>query len=260
MVTKNARTIIFSTKDGMVALDSPIKLKILKFIGNQSRPFDEIVSETHKAKSTISVHLKDLLKQSIITEQRDATDRRRKYYALNSQFIAYSDMPMHKSYEMIIDRLICSVDSEFEFFKTLCHTIRYGLEAYGMNPKPVMKRIGNDIGRKMTGLFRSDNMDELLLECAHFWNTHRLGRMQIENSDSLSITVFDCFDCSDMPDVGRTLCSLDEGFLEGVLESRLNLMSLVEEVECFGTGYDHCTFIVHMLTPDIKHTVCHYIP
>jgi predicted hydrocarbon binding protein len=247
MAMKNNRTIIFSTKDGMVALDSPVKLKILKFIGNQSRPFEDIVRETCKAKSTISVHLKDLLEQKIILEQKDRADKRKKYYVINSQFIAYSDTPMQKSYDMILDRLIRSVDSEYQFFKTLCHTIRYGLEAYGMNPKPVMKRIGDDVGKKMAELFVSDNLDDLILEIAKFWDMHKLGIVEISNSSPLTLLIHDCFDCSDMPDVGRTLCSLDEGLIEGILLHRLNLMTLVEEVECYGTGYDHCKMIIHFL-------------
>lgn len=247
MALMNPRTILFSTKDGMVALDSPIKLKILKFIGNDSRSFEEIVDETLKAKSTVSVHLKDLINQNIILEQRDSNDRRRKYYTINSQFIAYSEIPVQKSYDLIIERLIHSTESEFEFFKTLCHTIRYGLEAYGMNPRPVMKRIGYDIGKRMAELFRSDNMNDLLSEIEQFWGSHRLGNVEIETFDPLTIIVRDCFDCSDMPDVGRTLCSLDEGLLEGIFEVRLSLRTIVEEVECYGTGYDHCKMIVTFL-------------
>ncbi|HUV83878.1 MAG TPA: V4R domain-containing protein [archaeon] len=247
MAIKNNRTIIFSTKDGMVALDGPVKLKILKFIGNKCRPFEDIVKETCKAKSTISVHLKDLLEQNIILEQRDCTDKRKKYYVLNSQFIAYSDTPTQKSYDVILDRLINSVDSEYEFFKTLCHTIRYGLEAYGMNPKPVMKRIGDDIGTKMAELFVSDNLDDLILEMAKFWEMHNLGKVEIYDPNPLTLLIHDCFDCSDMPDVGRTLCSLDEGLIEGILLHRLNLNTLVEEVECYGTGFDHCKMIIHFL-------------
>jgi predicted hydrocarbon binding protein len=247
MTLKNNPIIIFSTKEGMIALDSPIKLKIIKFIRNQSRSFEEIVEATCKAKSTVSVHLKDLMKQNIIVEQRDTVDRRKKYFTLNSQFIAYSQTPSQKNFDMIIDRLIQSVNSQNEFFKTLSHVIRYGLEAYGMNPRPVMKKIGNDIGKKMGELFISSSMDNLLVEIAHFWKEKKLGHVEISDSDPFNILVYECFDCSDMPDVGRTLCAMDEGIFEGIFETKLNLMTLVEEVECFGTGYDHCKFNIYIL-------------
>ncbi|MDF1556949.1 MAG: ArsR family transcriptional regulator [ANME-2 cluster archaeon] len=247
MGSKKERTIIFSTEKGMVALNSPVKLIILQFIGNRSRTFEEIVSATHKAKSTISVHLKDLIEQNLILEHRDSTDKRKKIFFLNSQFIAYSQAPIQKNYDLILDRLIHSVDEEIEFFKTLCHTIRYGLEAYGLNPRPVMKKIGYDIGKRLSVLFVSDSIEDLLFQIADFWKSHDLGVVEVSGLDQPAILVHECFDCSDMPDVGRTLCALDEGLLEGIFQSRLNKSISVEELECFGTGYDHCKFNIQIL-------------
>ena len=247
MSSSNNQTIIFSTEDGMVALDSPVKLKILEFIGSQSRSFDEIVCDCLKAKSTISVHLKDLIEQNLIQEHKDGNDKRKKIFSLNTQFIAYSQTPIQNSYDLILDKLITSVDNELYFFKTMCHTVRYGLEAYGMNPKPVMKMIGNDIGKKLSDLFVSNSVDDLLWEIADFWKSHNLGIMKMSGHDPLTLFVYECFDCSDMPDVGRNLCTLSEGLLEGIFDGSLNLNIQVEEVECFGTGYDHCKFNINIL-------------
>ncbi len=230
-----------------MALDSPVKLKILEFIGSQSRSFDEIVSDCLKAKSTISVHLKDLIEQNLIQEQRDSDDKRKKTFSLNTQFIAYSQAPIQKNYDLVLNKLITSVDNELDFFKTMCHTVRYGLEAYGVNPRPVMKMIGNDIGKKLSELFVSDSLDDLLPEMADFWKSHNLGIVEVSGHDPLTISVYECYDCSDMPDVGRTLCALDEGLLEGIFDVGLNLTTRVEEVECFGTGYDHCKFIIEII-------------
>ena len=250
MLPKNNITIIFSTENGMAALDSPVKLKIIEFIHGQPRSFENIVNECCKAKSTISVHLKDLVMQNIILEQKDPSDKRKKYYSLNSQFIAYSQTPMQNCYNRIIDRLMDTVDSgnsEMEFFRTLCHTIRYGLEAYGMNPKPVFKKIGNDIGQKMGRFFVAGSIEELLTEMAGFWQLHGLGEIEIDNLDPLTLVIYDCFDCSDMPDVGRTLCALDEGIFEGIFEASLKLPVTAKEVECYGTGHNHCKFDIHIL-------------
>ena len=250
MLQKKNITIIFSTENGMVALDSPVKLKILDFIHGQSRSFEDVVNECCKAKSTISVHLKDLVMQDIILEQKDPSDKRKKYYSLNSQFIAYSQMPMQNCYNRIIDKLMDTVDSdnsEMKFFRTLCHTIRYGLEAYGMNPKPVFKKIGNDIGQKMGRFFVAGSIEELLTEMAGFWQLHGLGEIEIDNLDPLTLVIYDCFDCSDMPDVGRTLCALVEGIIEGIFEASLKLQVRAKEVECFGTGHNHCKFCISIL-------------
>ncbi|HIH86507.1 MAG TPA: ArsR family transcriptional regulator [Methanosarcinales archaeon] len=249
MLPKNNITIIFSTENGMVALDSPVKLKIVEFIHGKPRSFEDVVNECCKAKSTISVHLKDLVMQNIILEQKDPSDKRKKHYSLNSQFIAYSQTPIQNCYNRIIDRLMDTVDSgnsEMEFFRTLCHTIRYGLEAYGMNPKPVFKNIGNDIGQKMSRFFVAGSIEELLTEMAVFWQLHSLGEIEIHNLDPLTLIVHDCFDCSDMPNVGRTLCALVEGIIEGIFEASLKLSVTVKELECFGTGHNHCKFEIRI--------------
>jgi predicted hydrocarbon binding protein len=250
MLPKDNLTTIFSTENGIVALDSPVKLRIIEFIQDQPRSFEDVVNECCKAKSTISVHLKDLLMKNIILEQKDPSDKRKKYYYLNSQFIAYSQIPMQNCYNLIIETLMDTVDSdnpEIEFFRTLCHTIRYGLEAYGMNPKPVFKKIGNDIGHKMSRFFMASCVEELLTGLAGFWQLYGLGEIEVHNSDPVTLIIYDCFDCSDMPDVGRTLCSLIEGIIEGIFEASLKLTVTAKEVECFGTGYNHCTFDIRII-------------
>jgi hypothetical protein len=69
--------------------------------------------------------------------------------------------------------------------------------------------------------------------------------MKIINSSSPEVMVTRCYHCSKMPNVGKTLCSMDEGILEGIFSSRLNIDYTFKETECFGTGYQHCKFIFH---------------
>ncbi len=47
-----------------------------------------------------------------------------------------------------------------------------------------------------------------------------------------------------MPDIGRTQCSLDEGILEAIIEEKLKVQCSIQETECYGTGHDHCKFII----------------
>ena len=52
---------IFSTEKGIVALDSPVKLKILEMLRKGTTSFDDLVEQSGKAKSTISVHLDEFV-------------------------------------------------------------------------------------------------------------------------------------------------------------------------------------------------------
>ncbi|WP_292487717.1 helix-turn-helix transcriptional regulator [Methanohalobium sp.] len=84
------RTTLFSNGDGFVALNTPVKIKVLELLESGPKSFDEIVRCTNKAKSTISVHLNDLRQYNLIKETSDDNDKRKKNYHLNCQLIASS--------------------------------------------------------------------------------------------------------------------------------------------------------------------------
>lgn len=233
---------IFSTETGIVALESPVKLKILELLGRGTCSFDDLVEQSGKAKSTISVHLDDLEKLNLIQEKSYPDDKRKKYFFMNSVCVACSEVPMMKHYQRNLDRFDISGLNGDSLLMHLFQTVRYGMEAYGFNPKPILKRLGRDIGTRIGNEFESDCQKDLLQELCVFWKAHKLGEIKI-TPGSPSLIVTGCYHCSRMPNVGKTLCSMDEGILEGIFLSRLNLDYLIKETECFGTGYQHCKFV-----------------
>ena len=68
---------IYSTNKGIKIVDSPIKIQILNLLEGEISEAD-IVKETGKSKSTISVHLKNLIDEGIISFKSHPLDRRRK--------------------------------------------------------------------------------------------------------------------------------------------------------------------------------------
>ncbi len=234
---------IFSTETGIVALDSPVKLKILELLRKRTCSFDDLVEQSGKAKSTISVHLDDLEKLSLIQEKSYPEDKRKKYFFMNSICVACSEMPMMKSYKKNLDQFDISELNGNSFSMHLFQTVRYGMEAYGFNLKPILKRLGRDIGTRIGTEFESDNEEELLQELSVFWRSHKLGEIKVTHMSNPSILVTGCYHCSRMPNVGKTLCSMDEGILEGIFSSRLDIDYTIKETECFGTGFQHCKFV-----------------
>ncbi|NJD77067.1 MAG: ArsR family transcriptional regulator [Candidatus Methanoperedens sp.] len=237
-------TMIFSTDNGIVAIDSPVKLKILELLRNGTIAFEELVEESGKAKSTISVHLDDLERLNLIQEKTHPGDKRKKYFVLNSLCLAFSETPLRNQYKRHLDDIAFSRSNDNSFIIHLFHTIRFGMEAYGFDPKPILKRLGTDIGIKIGPKFKADNFEGILKELPVFWRNHKLGDMIIIRNSEPVIQVKNCHHCCRMPDVGKTLCSMDEGILEGVFLSRLKLDYGVMETECFGNGYDHCKFVI----------------
>lgn len=244
-------TIIFSTDKGIVALDSPVKLKILDILKEGTKSFDELVEGLGKAKSTISVHLDDLEELNLIVEKTYPGDKRKKYFMLNSICLAFSEIPMLSHYNTYLKNISMDITGQNgdSFITNLFHTIRFGMEAYGFDIKPILKRLGNDIGIRIGPEFDSVDYNGVLRELSVFWREHELGDMKLITNSKPTIIVKNCYHCGKMPNVGKTLCSMDEGIMEGIFNSRLNMNCRVIETECFGTGHNHCKF--DMIMPNI---------
>ncbi len=241
---KDRATAILSTDNGMVALDSPVKLKILKLLSNGTASFDELVEKSKKAKSTISVHLHDLEELNLIQEKTFPDDKRKKYFVLNALYLAYSELPLRNQYNRHLDYIAASISNGDPLKEKLFCSFRFGMEAYGIDPRPILKKMGNDLGTKIGPGFKSNNCEDILNELSFFWENHKLGDMTIIEGRKPALLVYNCHHCSKMPNVGKTLCSMDEGIMEGVFSSKLKQAYNVRETECHGTGYRHCKFVV----------------
>ena len=88
---------IYSTNKGIKIVDSPIKIQILNLLEGEISEAD-IVKETGKSKSTISVHLKNLIDEGIISFKSHPLDRRSKLFYIIADYIGeiYPDKIIYK--------------------------------------------------------------------------------------------------------------------------------------------------------------------
>ncbi len=235
---------IYSTKKGMIAIDSPIKNRILQKLHERELTFEELIEVCGKAKSTMSVHLNDLLASGMVYKRVDPNDRRKKYFGINSDLLASSRTPVNVHYNKILQSVPSAVGDKYTFLKSLFHLVRSGMESYGVDTSPALKKIGRDVGRTLAPRFEATDTSRLLAKVSAFWEAEGLGHVTILKGDVPSIIVDDCFDCSAMPNIGRTQCSMDEGILEAIIEEKLKVQCSIQETECYGTGHDHCKFII----------------
>lgn len=74
----------------------------------------------------------------------------------------------------------------------------------------------------------------------------RIGILKVEKADtenaSYTITVAEDLDCSGLPDLDKTLCTYDEGFLAGMLFIQTGKEFEVREIDCWCTGDRTCRF------------------
>jgi predicted hydrocarbon binding protein len=76
-----------------------------------------------------------------------------------------------------------------------------------------------------------------------------IGILRIEKADpekgSFVMTVSEDLDCSGLPETGFGVCTYDEGFIAGLMESFTGELFDVKEIDCWCTGDRTCRFAVN---------------
>ena len=242
MAAPEGKTEFFYTEKRLIAVGSPVKLQILSLLREEPKSFDEIVKFTAKAKSTISVHLNNLRACELVEENYDPEDRRRKIYFLTSRYMGCSQEPFIEHYNSLLEKVAANGNDRFCFNETLFCALHFGFEAYGIDNAPVVKLIGNDIGKCLSSNFEAETLNELLIEIAGFLEFHGNCRVSVLLKNSPSLKIADDFKARLMPVIGKPFCTLKVGIIEGILKEKLGENCSVLETECYGTGHEHCLF------------------
>ena len=243
---------IFSNSNeniGVNVIKSPVKLTILEILRDRDMEFDEIVSNTGKSKSTVSVHLKSLRESGIISYKLHPVDNRKKIFYLNSKYIGSVDVSEPKEIEQTqADYLVKNiVEQDAEFSTLLFHTLRAMLIQEGINIDPILQSTGNSIGRSIFDLLYDDDLDVFMTNIAEFWQRKGLGRINFEVGQIIRVTTYDCFECELLPRTGKPACYLDTGIFEGLFTEFFNLPVSVIEIQCYTMGDEKCVFEIEPL-------------
>lgn len=240
---------LFSSRDRVMAIDSQVKKRILELLQSRDHSFDEIVMLCGKAKSTISVHVHDLIKAGLISSHTDPDDSRKKILSLASNPIGrLTNIDRHASAREDIGEE--SVKLPFEpgdiasFFRWGVRVFRTEAMALGINVDPVLERTGWEIGRVLAPLVYDPDLSQMVNSMHEFWSVHGLGSVTLSGTDPISLTVQGCFECEDLPVTGHGACSFDIGVLSAIFSNFLNGPVKITEIECYSAGDDHCRFVI----------------
>jgi predicted hydrocarbon binding protein len=181
-----------------------------------------------------------------VEENYDPEDRRRKIYSLTSRYMGCSKKPVIEHYNSLLETVVAKVNDRFYFNETLFCALHFGFEAYGIDNAPVVKLIGNDIGMRLSSNFEGETLEELLIEIAGFLEFHGNCTVSILLKNIPSLKIEDDFKARLMPVVGKPFCTLKEGIIEGILKEKLGDNCSVLETECYGTGHEHCLFVINL--------------
>jgi len=235
---------LFATSAGIRAVDSPVRVKIIAMLKERELPFDEIVEGTGRAKSTVSVHLNDMAEAGIIGARLDSQDRRKKIFYINSNYLGglQKDRILEDDINELISRK--GVPDVVDFFKVMFRSIRVQLCLQGINIDPVLSEAGQRVGGALYAHIGSPDREELLRNLAEFWASHGLGRMVVRSRSPLTVYIYDCFECAELPLLGRPACAFDLGILQGIFFAHYGEERPIEEVACYAMGHDHCCFVI----------------
>jgi len=235
---------LYATENGFASESNPVRQAILKVLAQRSLTFGELKKFAGKAQSTLSVHLENMERDGLIKSEAVEGDKRKKRYSLVASLVGSSSYNIEAMRSAIRKHLAESPGEAFGFLSAILKAVIYGLQSTGINFDPFLKNLGRMVGHEISDYFGETEFVPLVGEIAMFWKQHRLGTMVVESTAPVTVVVDDCFDCGGMPDVGKTLCALDEGIIEGILFEKLGKGLMVTETECYGTGYNHCKFVV----------------
>ncbi|WP_409200209.1 V4R domain-containing protein [Methanobrevibacter sp. DSM 116169] len=228
-------------------IKSEVKLTILEMLKTKHMEFDEIVKNTGKSKSTVSVHLKDLREKGIISFKVNPSDSRKKIFHLNSRFLGSinTSSPIEieeRKKEYLIDNILNKDD--FEFSLLLFHTLRSSLIQEGVNIDPILHDTGLSIGNAIFEKLYDETFDKFLANVSEFWQNQGLGIISVDIGQIIKITSVDCFECGLLPKTGKPACFLDAGIIEALFSNYFGFPVDVIEVQCYTMGDGQCTFEV----------------
>jgi hypothetical protein len=238
---------IFGTEKGVNVIDSPIKTRILSLLqSNRGLNGSDIVLLTGKSKSTISAHLKDLINADIVDFKPDTIDGRRKIFYIKSRYLGKlsRESEIDKDLDDYLEEQVIKSDDPFKFFKYIFRTLRVSLMTEGVNIDPILQNAGFKVGRTFNEQLKSPVTEDLLQNIAQFWEKNSLGKVVVENNIPLTIRVYDCFECGDLPVIGRPACAFDSGILTSIFSQHFNQEMQVDEIKCYAQGDDYCCFEV----------------
>lgn len=235
----NTKIKIFSTNKGIKIVDSPIKIQILNILEGQISEAD-IVNETGKSKSTISVHLKNLIEEGIISFKSHPLDRRSKLFYIIADYIGeiYPDKIIYQS-----PNINSELNNQEQLYTELFRQYKSILLVHGLQLEPLEVEAGRNIGKHIYQSFEYDKFEELLNLIIEKFDELEMGHIKISSEKPLIIKNNNCHECKDLQ-YNIPLCNVTKGILKGIFEEYYEKQVSVEEVECTSKYDDCCTFIV----------------
>ncbi|HUU76353.1 MAG TPA: V4R domain-containing protein [Methanoregulaceae archaeon] len=235
---------IFASDEGIQAIESPVKINILEMLKGGELPFEDLVSGAGRAKSTVSVHLKGLTDAGIIGFRGDPEDGRKKIFHINSSYLvgaSAADRIQFKA-ERHIREFVPSEKDTADFFRFIMSTVRITLLSEGISIDPLLHMAGSRVGTRIYASVAHQDTPGMVEKIKWFWDAHALGQVELESTDPLTLNIYDCFECIDLPVTGKPVCAFEAGLLSSLFSAHFEADHNAVETRCYAMGNNSCRF------------------
>lgn len=226
-------------------IKSPMKYEILELLRHNEMYFEDIVKNTSKSKASVSMHLRDLRKEGIVSYKADLQDNRKKIFYLNSEYLGSIDsnrikLAKKNQTKLMVDEFI--QNGEIEYLILLTHTFKSLLFEFGMDISPVLQKVGNHVGEYLYEQLKDDDFDIYLKNISRYWHENNLGELSFDIKNNIEITCKNCFESSNSSKSGLPSCFLEKGMFETLFEKYFNFDLNIMETKCYSMGDDKCVY------------------
>lgn len=116
------------------------------------------------------------------------------------------------------------------------------LELLGIDVSELMRIVGRRIGEEIVANTEdSTQTDQEFWEyLSKEWSDMGMGEMEIIGIPPQSIRIHDAGSCGNAPQFGGPFCHLDEGILEGIVETKFGVKTAAVERQCTDEDEKHC--------------------
>lgn len=103
---------------------------------------------------------------------------------------------------------------------------------------------GIELGTKLVKKGFINNFNEI----SEFLAKYKMGILdvfseeKIENGKMLDLRVYECIECSKLPNVGEPICYFETGMIIGILKELTHQEVYADEIRCWANGYSFCQY------------------
>ncbi|MDO5851542.1 MAG: ArsR family transcriptional regulator [Methanobacteriaceae archaeon] len=232
---------IYTTDNGIIIVDSKIKTQILNILEHESKE-SEIVKITGKSKSTISVHLNNLMDQGIIDYKPHPIDRRSKLFFIKAKYIGEI---YNRGLLIETPTKPKNILNPLTFYKTKDELLKSTFLKKGLTLDPIFEEVGTSMGKKLYNQLEIGTEDEFFKRIQELYKDLDLGSLKITKTEErIIVKNNNCKECVKVLEIPISTCAFNKGLLKGLMEQYYNYHIIIDEVECRSKNDDACTFLI----------------